>query len=132
MTEDDDLTYPEARDSYIKDTRQNLESNLRQRDLYDTYSRCYIVSSQYLYSLVKSVESAIEGAAPARNGNPGDIDEEELLTDILKTAHERRYEQPAQIAVNQEVAAATTATAETDTPAPRVGLGGSSRASEVQ
>jgi len=130
MAEDDDLTYSEARDSYIEDTRQNLESNLRQRNLYEANSRCYIVSSKCLCSLVKSMESASKGAAPARNSNPEYIDEKELLTDFLETARERRYEQPAQIAVNQEVAAATAATAETDTPAPRVGLG-SSRPSEV-
>jgi len=86
----DELTYAEARDQYIRQTRQNLEDNLKKLDLYDDKSRCYIVSDANMYSLIKSAEAAVDSAEPARNAD-SDIDEGQLLIDLFMAAFERRF-----------------------------------------
>ena len=92
MMNDDDLTFQEARDEYIRATRENLGSNLKKRNLYDVNSRCYIVSNNSLHDVVKSVEATPDGATPTRKRNQeAYIDEEQLLVDILETAVKRRY-----------------------------------------
>jgi len=89
---DDELTYEEARDQYVSQTRQNFEENLKKLNFYDEKSRCYIVSDTNMYSLIKSVETAIDGeeAGPRKKADE-DIDEVQLLADLFKTAFDRRY-----------------------------------------
>ncbi|KAI5845324.1 interferon-inducible GTPase-domain-containing protein [Tricharina praecox] len=59
---DEDLTPTEAREQYIVETRQNIEANLSGLNLYDEKSRCYIVSSNIMYSMIKGFETAVDGA----------------------------------------------------------------------
>jgi hypothetical protein len=91
LEEDDELTYENARDQYISETRRDFENNLKQLDLFDEKSRCYIVSAPNMYSLIKSGETAANGEASGPRKK--DIDEEQLLTDMFKTAFERRYKE---------------------------------------
>jgi len=83
--DDDELTYEEARDQYVLQTRQNFEVNLKKLGLYNEKSRCYIVSATNIYSLVKSAESG----QPRENDKV--IDEEQLLADLIKATFDRRY-----------------------------------------
>jgi len=95
LLHDDELENAEARDQYIRETRQNLDDNLKKLDLYDDKSRCYIVSDTSMYSLIKSMEAAVGGAEPGPRKNADrDIDEVQLLADLFKTAFDRRYKQP--------------------------------------
>jgi len=97
MDEDDNLTFSDAREKYVEDTRQNLTSNLKECGLYDASSRCYIVSNNCMYDLVKSFEASADSTAPQlQSHREFYIDEEQLLIDLLKAAVERRYKEPAQ------------------------------------
>ncbi|KAI5855526.1 interferon-inducible GTPase-domain-containing protein [Tricharina praecox] len=92
MDEDDDLELAEAREMFIKETRQNLASNLEKRQLSDANTRCYIVSSNTLYDLIRSARATGDAGASARKTRTDEyIDEEQLLVDILDTAVKRRY-----------------------------------------
>jgi hypothetical protein len=94
LLHDDELTYEEARDQYVLQTRQNFEDNLKKLDLYDEKSRCYIVSDTNMYSLIKSVETTVNGVEPGlRKKADEDIDEVQLLADLFKTAFDRRYKE---------------------------------------
>lgn len=90
----------QARELYIKETRANLESNLRDLELWDdtidgTMSDIpklggYIVSSNSLRKLVASFRSHSDLELAAEQIE-GCIDEAELLHDLLATAYRRRY-----------------------------------------
>ena len=97
------LEYAQARDKFIADTRRNLQENLRQHNLWKEPDPLplHIVSSVALYDFIKdSEECKIERETgiplPAEKRKGGKkraeyIDEPELVNDLLKTAHERRY-----------------------------------------
>jgi len=85
--DDDELTYEDARDQYVLQTRRNFEENLKKLDLYDEKSRCYIVSATNMYSLIKSAESG----QPRENDKA--IDEEQLLADLVEATFDRRYKE---------------------------------------
>jgi hypothetical protein len=94
LLHDDELTYEEARDQFVLQTRQNFEDNLKKLDLYDEKSRCYIVSATNMYSLIKSVETTVNGGEPGpRKKADEEIDEVQLLADLFKTAFDRRYKE---------------------------------------
>ncbi|KAF8544331.1 interferon-inducible GTPase-domain-containing protein [Trichophaea hybrida] len=89
MNEDEDLEYDEARAKFVEATRENLNDELKKFGLWSdetegtttTKQRCYIVSNDCMYDLVKN------------SGRKADkyIDEPELLQDLLRTAYNRRY-----------------------------------------
>ena len=97
------LEYAQARDKFIADTRRNLQENLRQHSLWKEPDPLplHIVSSVALYDFIKdSEECEIERETgiplPAEKRKGGKkraeyIDEPELVNDLLKTAHERRF-----------------------------------------
>ncbi|KAI5855522.1 interferon-inducible GTPase-domain-containing protein [Tricharina praecox] len=122
MIEDDDLTYTEARDRYIADTRQNLESNLKKRNLYDENTRCYIVSSTCLYDQTKSTETTNNVPPARKRSKEVYIDEEQLLADLLKTGIQRRYSESAHITIRSSA----TTMEEIASSVPEVMHGGSS------
>jgi len=109
MNEHDDLTFQEARGEYIKVTRENLESNLRNYNIYDANSRCYLVSNSSLYNLVNSSAST--------ESDELYIDEEQLLVGLFETTIGRRYGESTLAAVRQRVADSIAATGETAPPA---------------
>ncbi|KAI5855525.1 interferon-inducible GTPase-domain-containing protein [Tricharina praecox] len=141
LYEDDDLTFLEAREKYIEETRQNLASNLKKRNLHDVNTRCYIVSNSSLYDLVKAAETADDsGKPPARKKNQDAyIDEEQLLVDLLDAAVKRRYhsanktrDSRSHVAVRQTLTAATAAVGELASSVSKLGLGTSSGSSTVK
>ncbi|KAF8243398.1 P-loop containing nucleoside triphosphate hydrolase protein [Wilcoxina mikolae CBS 423.85] len=87
--EDDDLEYDEARAKFVEATRENLDDELKKFGLWSdetegtttTKQRCYIVSNDCMYDLVKNLGRKTDQY----------IDEPELLQDLLRTAYNRRY-----------------------------------------
>ena len=103
MDDDDDLEYAQARDKFVAETRSDLEANLSRYDLWKEPDPLplRVVSNVTLYDFIKDseerdVERETGVSLPASERKGGKkrthyIDEPELVYDLLKTAHERRY-----------------------------------------
>ena len=103
MNDDEGLSNAQARDKFVAETRRDLQENLRQHNLWKEPDPLplYIVSNVTLYDFIKdSEECEIERETgiplPAEKRKGGKkraeyIHEPELVNDLLKTAHERRY-----------------------------------------
>jgi len=84
---DEEMDYNEARDLFIKATRENLDDNLKDYGLWSdgtegtTPPRVYIVSNVCMYDLVNNLGKKADDY----------IDEPQLLHDLLRTAYNRRY-----------------------------------------
>ena len=103
--ENDDagLRLAQARDKFVAETLRDLEANLRQYNLWKEPDplTLYIVSNLTLYDHTKDTEECDierETAAPipAEKRKGGKlrahyIHEPELVNDLLRVAHERRY-----------------------------------------
>jgi len=124
MKDRDGLTFQEARGEYIRVTRENLESNLRNYKIYDANSRCYLVSNSSLYNLVNSSASTesdelynLVNSSASTESDELYIDEGQLLVGLFETTIGRRYGESTFAAVRQRVADSIAATGETAPPA---------------
>ena len=103
MDDDDDLEYAQARDKFVAETQRDLKANLSQYKLWKESDPLplRIVSNAALYDFTKDIEerdierdTGVSLPAAGRKGGKrrGEyIDEPELVHDLLKTAHERRF-----------------------------------------
>ena len=103
MNDDEGLEHAQARDKFIAETRRDLEANLSQYNLWKgpDLLPLYIVSNVTLYDHIKDteecdIERETAASLPAEERKGGKkralyIHEPELVNDLLKTAHERRY-----------------------------------------
>ena len=103
MNDDEDLEYAQARDKFVAETRRDLQANLRQYNLWKEPDPLplRIVSNATLYDFTKDTEerdhereTGVSLPAAKRKGGKKRaeyIEEPELVYDLLKTAHERRY-----------------------------------------
>ena len=97
------MGYAQARDKFIVDTRRDLQANLSEYNLWKESDPLplRIVSNAALYDFTKDIEerdierdTGVSLPAAGRKGGKrrGEyIDEPELVHDLLKTAHERRF-----------------------------------------
>ena len=97
------MEYKQARDKFVAESQRDLQENLSQRNLWKEGDplTLRIVSNATLYDFIKDTEERdIEretGDPLSANEKKGGkkrskyIDEPELVYDLLKTAHERRY-----------------------------------------
>ena len=103
MNDGEGLEYEQAREEFVAETKRDLQANLSQYGLWKEIAPLplRIVSNVALYDFIKdSEECEIERKTgiplPAEERKGGKkraeyIDEPELVNDLLKTAHERRY-----------------------------------------
>lgn len=70
--------YIQARNKFIADTHENIESNLRDAGL--PPQKVYIVSKETIHSLISGKNTA---------NDP--IDERQLFQDLISAAYHRRY-----------------------------------------
>ena len=97
------MGYAQARDKFIVDTRRDLQANLSEYNLWKESDPLplRIVSNVALYDLTKDIEerdherdTGVSLPAEERMGGRRRaeyIDEPELVYDLLKMAHKRRY-----------------------------------------
>ena len=96
VQEDDELSFEEARNEFVSQTRTSLNDNLRRYNLWDDSNptESYIVAAQCIYDLM-----TVEEAAAQQDVKKGGklrhkyIDEQKLHKALFKTAVERRYAQ---------------------------------------
>ena len=101
MDDDEELDYVQARDKFVAETRNDLQANLSNHNLWKEPDPLplRIVSNGTLYDFTKDSEerdiereAGVSLSAEERKGGRKRIhyiDEPELVNDLLKTAHER-------------------------------------------